>query len=103
MAKSIIYCLCSIAPPVVTVTPPTIDLLVGGSVDLACATEGEPEPGIVWRVPDGSSADKSSLVTSTGSLPITGAMATDGGTYTCVATNELGSDNSTSVVTIRGK
>lgn len=87
-----------------TVTPPTTDVLIDGSAVLSCVVDGEPEPDVMWRLPDSSIVDsRSGRITSTGGLPIDNAMADDTGTYTCEATNQLGVANGTSVVTIRGR
>ena len=81
----------------------------GGSI--TCEATGYPVPVIVWLNNDGSKVNDSSLVT--GSAVATGignllsmsvsviVRRSDEGVYTCVASNPLGSDNSS--VTVKCK
>uniref|UniRef100_A0A8B9H3J1 Hemicentin 1 n=1 Tax=Astyanax mexicanus TaxID=7994 RepID=A0A8B9H3J1_ASTMX len=65
--------------------PGEVSVLLNDSIQLVCRAEGTPPPTIQWlkdgQVPDGST------------LTVTAAHTSDGGKYTCVATNKAGEED----------
>ena len=86
-------------PPIVTVTPPTSDVLLEGMLVLSCDVRGEPRPGFSWATPQGA---RTVVDTNTRELTILTANEDHSGTYTCTATNPLGSAADSAVITVRG-
>ena len=83
---------------------PALDVLLDSSVVLQCGTTGEPTPELSWVLPDGTLAgNKGGMLTAEGGLPLNNAIAENGGIYTCIGTNAIGSSNGTIAVTIRGE
>ncbi|KAK4309382.1 hypothetical protein Pmani_018962 [Petrolisthes manimaculis] len=79
-------------PPVFIARPKSMVGKVGDNITLDCATNGYPEPTVVW-LKDGATIDMADLDTrflffgTTRSLQILGLKEEDGGTYMCRAEN----------------
>ncbi|XP_071534038.1 neogenin isoform X3 [Panulirus ornatus] len=79
-------------PPVFIARPKSVVGTVGENITLDCATNGYPEPTVVW-LKDGATIDMADLDTrflflgTTRSLQIIGLKEDDGGTYMCRAEN----------------
>lgn len=96
------------APPP---APPSIKLLLedplvvnpGETVTLVCvASGGDPPPILRWVRPEGEELPRRSVVNG-GTLTVPAVSVDDGGTYTCVASNNVGNPakKSTSIL-VRG-
>ena len=80
---------------------------------ITCRATGFPTPDIIWLNNDGREVDESRLVTGTSVATGVGNLVNvsvsmivrrgDGGVYTCVANNSLGSDNSSVNITVHCK
>ena len=69
---------------------------VGKPVTITCKSEGLPEPS--YRI------TRDGTVVSTGKMYfISEAAMNDEGTYTCIATNKLGSDSASAYLAVTGK
>ncbi|XP_077463990.1 hemicentin-1 [Stigmatopora argus] len=69
---------------------------------LVCVTKGVPQPTISWKkddVPLGEETGEYTVLPS-GELVIDTAQPGDAGSYTCVATNELGYDSKTVILSV---
>lgn len=89
-----------------TVATPTEGVLVGGMAVLSCSARGDPLPVISWRLPDGSDPQDLGNVqvnAASGNLTVFSAGGQNSGTYTCTATNSLGSNSATGQLVIRGE
>ena len=71
------------------------------SLVLPCPSEGYPPPIIHWTTPSGLNPENYRVDTS-GDLTVFSADAQTIGTYTCVATNDFGSDSGQIEVTVKG-
>ena len=79
----------------------------------SCQATGEPVPSISWyfkgvmiNVSDGSKYNISNILCETivtSSLTISNAKSSDVGIYTCQAENNIGSDQSSGILTVNGK
>uniref|UniRef100_A0AAV2JJE0 MAM domain containing glycosylphosphatidylinositol anchor 2a n=1 Tax=Knipowitschia caucasica TaxID=637954 RepID=A0AAV2JJE0_KNICA len=82
-----------------TTAPPAVRLLLpdpvivnpGESVTLGCVpSAGDPAPSLTWARAGGAELPKHSSA-NRGALTVTAVTAEDGGVYTCIATNNVGS------------
>ena len=89
----------SIVPPIVTVTLPTSVVILESMLVLSCDIQGAPQPGFEWFSPLGANVVEDS---STRQLTISNAGPEHSGTYTCMATNPLGSGSDSATVDVRG-
>ena len=92
-------------PPSFQTTPTDQTVLKGTSAILTCAATGEPKPTITWTYEGGQLPTNSQEDTRTGTLTII-SVTNDNkneGTFTCTATNLVGSISSTARLTIEGE
>ena len=90
----------------------TVTVVVGNSLTLSCTSRGsppdtftwmkdgtviDPQPNVVTLVHDSTTANFQTNYT------INNVTTSDSGTYTCTATNPIGSDNKTIYVSVNGK
>ncbi|XP_078017988.1 protein turtle homolog A isoform X1 [Epinephelus lanceolatus] len=88
------------APPMFTeAPPPVIEALVGSSVSLACAANGNPTPTITW-LKDGSVIPRRNY--QEGALSLRAASMQSAGQYTCHASNSEGNVTRVTRVKIKG-
>ncbi|GFN89729.1 contactin [Plakobranchus ocellatus] len=78
---------------------------IGGSVTLTCRPEAAPRPSIKWlkndvEVPDTNDREARVVYMTNGNLRISTVQLSDQGSYTCVASNVMGSAYSTGILTI---
>ena len=82
------------------------------SVTFNCEAIGEPSPNISWYFNDimiNQENDKYIIYAAgvpgkvESSLTIINPVSSDAGTYTCHAENDVGSDNSSGILTVNGK
>uniref|UniRef100_A0A672Q7L3 non-specific serine/threonine protein kinase n=1 Tax=Sinocyclocheilus grahami TaxID=75366 RepID=A0A672Q7L3_SINGR len=81
----------------------------GDSVTLRCKICGQPKASVCWRGPDQSTLSNGGRYTLTHSetgevtLRISPAILDDSGTYTCIASNDVGSVTSTAYLRVLGQ
>ena len=86
---------------------PNLYATLGGNVTTICQPEAAPRADNVWQR-DGMNVNPSEEETArvrlmpNGNLRITGVVASDAGTYTCVASNEHGEAKSSGLLTVLG-
>ncbi|XP_018408468.1 PREDICTED: hemicentin-1 [Nanorana parkeri] len=86
-------------PPRVLVEPENLTFTKGLRIKLKCSATGFPVPRIVWTHNDMFLTYSSRFViTEDGSFIIKNAMEKDSGIYTCLATNNAGTDRQTSIL-----
>ncbi|XP_052058077.1 hemicentin-1-like isoform X8 [Mytilus californianus] len=71
------------APFDVRINPVYVDVIAGANFDATCTSKGDPAPTFAWYY-----ADK--MIQTGPQLTVTSTISTDGGLYTCVATNSQG-------------
>ncbi|XP_041098662.1 hemicentin-1 isoform X2 [Polyodon spathula] len=80
-------------PPRVQVSPQTQTFLRGGEVQVACTATGSPTPQIFWRHGDTFlTYSGRTSVSEHGLLIIKDAAPEHAGSYTCLASNDVGTD-----------
>ncbi|XP_066096060.1 leucine-rich repeat neuronal protein 3 [Saccopteryx bilineata] len=97
-------CLPLIAPESL---PTHLDLEAGSHVSLHCRATAEPQPEIYWITPSGQKLSPNALtdrfyVHAEGTLDIRGIAPSEGGLYTCIATNLVGADLKSVMVRVDG-
>ena len=98
-----------LARPEIQDYPRSVTALQGQNVTFYCNATGVPPPRIKWSFDGGNlssslSSSSSSSIVSASTLLLYDLQNTDEyeGTYTCTATNKVGSTNSSSTLTIHG-
>ncbi|XP_077986992.1 hemicentin-1-like [Glandiceps talaboti] len=82
-----------IEAPFIRITKRRVLVEYGQTATLECPSEGEPAPTISWYKNGFTVLDKRfTTIKENGDLTIVGAQKIDSGDYTCVATNDAGSD-----------
>ncbi|XP_071159626.1 hemicentin-1-like isoform X19 [Mytilus edulis] len=71
------------APFDVRINPVYVDVIAGASFDATCTSKGDPAPTFSWYYAD-------RMIQTGPQLTVTSTVSTDGGLYTCVATNSQG-------------
>ncbi len=101
--------------PRITVAPNDTQAEYEEEVTLSCTTEGIPPPTIAWyrEVPGQPPVELNVTLSTTddgvvvyeriSTLTLDGVQPSDTANYTCVATNDLGSDNDTAELIVLGK
>ncbi|XP_073667498.1 hemicentin-1 isoform X2 [Paramisgurnus dabryanus] len=79
-------------PPNIQAGPRIIKVQVGHPIELPCVAHGVPEPSVSWLRGGTALPDGSDYRISGGSLILNQVGLIDEGTYTCVATNIAGQD-----------
>ena len=81
----------------------------GDNLVLACQVCGKPTPSITWEGPPASTPLRADQRVRTvekengmARLEIVGIQQEEKGEYTCIATNAIGSQTSSALVTVRG-
>ncbi|VCW64432.1 unnamed protein product [Gulo gulo] len=87
--------------------PSNLDLESGSYVSLHCRATAEPQPEIYWITPSGQKLLPNTLkdkfyVHSEGTLDINDISPTEGGLYTCIATNLVGADLKSVMIKVDG-
>ena len=87
------------APSIVTPPLPKLAGFLGDNLDISCEASGTPTPAYFWSI----NGDQFNEVEG-GNLFIDSLEPTDSGTYTCLATNDIGSSATASTeVLVIGK
>ena len=85
-----------IVTPTFSSTPTEHLVALLSDISLPCYSEGVPNPVTSWLLPDNSTVPNNEhfswSLQVNGPLTIRGVLATDHGSYTCVSTNEAGTD-----------
>ncbi|XP_052128533.1 roundabout homolog 2-like isoform X2 [Frankliniella occidentalis] len=80
--------------------PSDVTALVGQSVELECASAGEPAPTMLWRREDGRMPIARAHILDNKALRIEHVTSEDVGTYICEAENDVGSDSAKVALTV---
>ncbi|XP_061539337.1 LOW QUALITY PROTEIN: hemicentin-1 [Phycodurus eques] len=89
-------------PPSIHDLAQEVVVLESNQAQLACVTKGVPQPTLSWEkdgVPFGEGTGEYTILPS-GELVIDTAQPGDAGSYTCVATNEVGHDSQTVTLSV---
>lgn len=78
-----VICIFPAAPFDVRINPVYVDVIAGASFDATCTSKGDPAPTFAWYYSD-------RMIQTGPQLTVTSTVSTDGGLYTCVATNSQG-------------
>ncbi|XP_071821894.1 hemicentin-1-like isoform X3 [Apostichopus japonicus] len=89
--QSMIFTLLVRVPPQIVDPPAPVEALVGNTVEMRCAIEGEPLPEVSWSKNDETVIlnDRVALMQN-GSLMIHNTLPQDSGAYKCLAYNRYG-------------
>ncbi|XP_072319570.1 basement membrane-specific heparan sulfate proteoglycan core protein-like [Eucyclogobius newberryi] len=90
------------APPYATCLPDQVKLKPGDALQLQCLAHGTHPITFQWSVSGRSSLPAGAETTWDGKLLIPRIKVSDSGTYTCAATNHIGSSTATGRVTVKG-
>ena len=101
-------CCCLLVAAVIVTSPQTQNVTNGQSFMLICNATGYPVPSIEWTLNGAPYVTGNSSITlieglrsNTSNITVENAMATDTGTYKCVATNVGSSDTQDANVTVQ--
>ena len=87
---------CLAVPPAIDSAPSTYEVIEGIGAILFCKATGNPQPNITW-----TKQGNNSRLSTTETLNLTKLMREDDGSvYKCTVTNEVGSAESTTTVTV---
>lgn len=77
---------------------------LGETITLVCvASGGDPPPTLRWMRPEGAELPKRSVVKG-GTLTVPAVTLDDGGTYSCMASNNVGNPaKKSATILVRGK
>ena len=108
-----IFHLCTAVPVIDTPLSSTLTVTIGSSLTLSCTSRGSPPDTFTWRKDTDPTVLQSTNITavdytSTSAVfradySIDSVTTSDSGTYTCTATNPIGSGNTTITVVVSGK
>ncbi|CAI5454959.1 unnamed protein product [Caenorhabditis angaria] len=90
-------------PKIISETPGTIDVVKGLMIEIPCRATGIPEVSRAWQK-DGINIGIDSqkfTVDNFGTLRIYNATKSDAGNYNCIVTNQVGSDNTSTIVVVQ--
>ncbi|XP_026178915.1 hemicentin-1 [Mastacembelus armatus] len=89
-------------PPSIRDGEQEVEVVENSQVQLVCVAEGVPQPSLSWDkdgIPLSESTGEYTILPS-GELTIDIAQPEDAGTYTCIATNEVGQDSRTMTLSV---
>ena len=90
------FCPCFAVPPVIDSSPSVYQVVEGNGANLFCSATGNPEPNITW-----TKQGNNSKLSASETLNLTKLMREDDGSvYKCTVTNEVGSTEATTTVTV---
>ena len=93
----------SISAPKVVISPSQLTVNETNSVSLICSASGNPAAHISWSKVNGSLPSNRIKATVDGVMQINHVRAKDAGTYKCVASNLLGSDEEVAMVVVQSE
>ena len=88
----------SISPPNVVISPINQTVKENQSAVFQCSVSGNPKPTVTWL-----GASSAPLRSRDGRLELLDVSLDDGGEYTCVGANLLGTANQTAMMIVQGK
>ena len=93
-----------LVPPSVFVEKDLVVAKAGEAISLQCTANGRPQPVIQWyKEQNLLQRTRKIAISSTGLLVINAADQNDTGFYTCLASNNVGSDSATVTVSVQSK
>ncbi|XP_024116960.1 peroxidasin isoform X1 [Oryzias melastigma] len=89
--------------PSFVIQPQNTEVLVGESVTLECSATGQPQPRVSWTKGDRTPLpnDPRITITTSGGLYIQNVLQTDGGQYTCFASNNVDTIHATAFIIVQ--
>ena len=91
------------SPFITSPTPSTLFVSAADTAQFVCVAEGNPPPEVVWFV-DGVEVNGSRVDILMGVvLVVDDVMASDGGLYSCLATNSRGTDSRDFILVVTGE
>ncbi|XP_036622985.1 peroxidasin-like protein [Trichosurus vulpecula] len=87
--------------PSFVIQPQDTEVLIGTSVTLECMATGHPQPHIVWTRGKAEALDESRYIITSGGLFIQNITLQDHGQFTCHASNQQGSIQSTAAIIVQ--
>ncbi|KAJ3612857.1 hypothetical protein NHX12_019114 [Muraenolepis orangiensis] len=89
--------------PNFVIQPQNTEVLVGESVTLECSATGQPQPRVTWTKGDRTPlpSDARITITPSGGLFIQNVEQTDGGQYTCFASNNVDTIQATAHIIVQ--
>ena len=89
-----------------------VDIVLGSNITLTCTSSGSPPDTFTWMImKDGVLVTQSTDITTVtytsttavfnSSYTISNVSISDNGTYTCIVTNPIGTDNNSFTINIR--
>ena len=96
------WCVYYPVPPLVSISMETVGVQ-GGPLTLDCEASGQPAPTVTWlRGPAQVQEDSRLQVDARGRLVFSTVFSTDADTYSCTATNDVGSASANTTLRILG-
>ncbi|XP_023663422.2 peroxidasin isoform X1 [Paramormyrops kingsleyae] len=91
--------------PSFVITPQNTEVLVGESVTLECSATGQPHPRISWTKGDRTPLPTDARINTTpsGGLYIQNVKQSDGGQYTCFASNNIDTIHAAAYIIVQAK
>jgi len=99
----------SAAPIIDPPSSSTVTVVVGSVLTFSCTSRGSPPDTFTWKKDSDPMLQSTSIITVThtntsavfqAEYSVENVTISDGGTYTCIATNPIGNDSETITVTI---
>ncbi|XP_074062925.1 putative oxidoreductase PXDNL isoform X5 [Macrotis lagotis] len=87
--------------PSFVIQPQDTEVLIGTSATLECMATGHPQPHIVWTRGKAEALDESRYIITSGGLFIQNITLQDHGQFTCHASNQQGSIQSTAAIIVQ--
>lgn len=102
--RSFLFASTNSARPSFVIQPQNTEVLVGESVTLECSATGQPQPRISWTKADQTPLPSDTRINTTpsGGLYIQNVVQTDGGQYTCFASNNVDTIHATAYIIVQG-
>ena len=89
--------------PITKIIGGSLKTLVGASFLLLCYADGIPNPKVTWKKDNLPIRSTKRIKVSGNKVEVLGAMMSDTGWYSCIASNGAGSDRRSTFVQLRGK
>ena len=89
-------------PPIITIPPTNMEVIVGENITLDCAATGHPTPSIFWGRVFSQTLPRSDQMLPSGALSIGPVTVADAGQYRCMAENSEGMMLADAIVIVKG-
>ena len=86
--------------PEITDAYDSVEVVTGGNVSFGCSAEGHPPPEVKWKYTAAINARETAWGRQNTVIILTRAKSANGGIYSCVATNEVGTATRSITVTV---